>query len=145
MKQSNSVSLRIQSERGKIRTRKSSVSGHFSRSVGYGFQVVHIGAQSNFRYGEVLNEFSKKLCFILNEEYYQYFLPDMTGISLWFEQAVRRFTIVNLNKAAKLSIPSLIRVSIQKFPLWHLWLIGQHYAETILIPDESRSCFLDRK
>ena len=31
---------------------------------------------------EVLNEFSKKLCFILNEEYYQYFLPDMTGISL---------------------------------------------------------------
>ena len=82
VKQSNSVSLRIQSERGKIWTRKNSVSGHFSRSVGYGFQVVHIGAHPISGMVEVLDEFSKKLCFILNEEYYQYFLPDMTGISL---------------------------------------------------------------
>ena len=99
-----SVSLRIQSEYGKIRTRKNSVFGHFSRSVGYRFQVVDIDAQPRFRYGRSDKWVFEKFMFHLERGILWEFLAWYDRINLKFEQAVRRFTIVYLNKAAKLSI-----------------------------------------
>ena len=63
-----------------------------------------------------------------------------------------RFAIVNLNKVAKLPVPSPylkwieVQFLVESFSgcssLWYLRLRGKHYTEMILISDESWSCML---
>ena len=55
---------------------------------------------------------------------------------------VCRFVIVKFNKVANISVPSLDRVSLWKFALWDLLLLGKHYTEMNLISNEKQSFML---
>ena len=46
-----------------------------------------------------------------------------------FEKTVWRFAIVKFNKTAIFFVLSTDRVSLWKFPLWDMWLLGKHDTE----------------
>ena len=51
--------------------------------------------------------------------------------------------MVKLNKAANIFVHSPNRVSLWKFPLWDLSLLGKRYTEMNLLSDEQQSfCFV---
>ena len=52
--------------------------------------------------------------------------------------------MVKLNKAANIFVHSPNRVSLWKFPLWDLSLLGKRYTEMNLLSDEQQSFLLRR-
>ena len=53
-------------------------------------------------------------------------------------EEVWRFTIVKFNKAANISVPSPDRVSLWKFPLGDLWLLGKRFTEMNLLSNKNK-------